>query len=444
MASRSKGRILLVDDTPASIGVVRTTLEEEGYVVFVATSGAKAIRRAQLAIPDLILLDILMPGMDGYETCRRLKADEATREIPVIFMSALTESFDKVKGFETGAVDYITKPFQHAEVLARVATHVSLARMHKRLEERNSRLQLEIMERKQAEKELQQSHDELSQALSELERTQAQMLQSEKMASIGQLAAGVAHEINNPTGFISSNLGTLADYQKDLNGLIKQYRTLTTNIKDTISDENLPTFITEQLERIVTLEDKVDIDFIQHDILDLIKESREGTDRIKKIVTDLKDFVHPGEDEVQYADINKGIESTLNVVWNELKYKAEVTKDFGDLPLVKCYPRQLNQVFMNILVNAAYAIKEQGEINIRTEANDDGYVEIRIIDNGVGIPKENLSKIFDPFFTTRDVGQGTGLGLNVAYNIVKKHNGTIDVESTLGGGTTFIIRIPFQ
>jgi signal transduction histidine kinase len=156
---------------------------------------------------------------------------------------------------------------------------------------------------------------------------------------------------------------------------------------------------------------------------------------------DLKDFAHPGEDKLQSADINQCLESTLNVVWNELKYKTTVTKAYGDLPIMQCYPHQLNQVFMNLLVNAAQAIEKKGEITVSTRA-DDGHVEIEISDTGAGIPKENLSKIFDPFFTTKAVGKGTGLGLNVSYNIIKKHKGTLDVNSTVGKGTTFMIRIP--
>ena len=270
-----------------------------------------------------------------------------------------------------------------------------------------------------------------------------QLLQSEKMASIGQLAAGVAHEINNPTGFVSSNLKTLSDYQDDIVTLIEQYRRLTTDLKETMATAEYPVSISEQLERIADLEAEADIDFVLNDISDLVKESREGTDRIKKIVLDLKNFAHPGEGKPKYADINKNMESTLNLVWNELKYKAKVAKEYGDLPQVKCYPQQLNQVFMNLLVNAAQAIEKEGEIRIVTRPVN-GYAEIKISDTGMGIPEEKLSMIFDPFFTTKEVGKGTGLGLNVAYNIIKKHNGTIDVESTVGKGTTFTIRIPAQ
>ncbi|MCD6293357.1 MAG: GHKL domain-containing protein [Deltaproteobacteria bacterium] len=263
------------------------------------------------------------------------------------------------------------------------------------------------------------------------------------MASIGQLAAGVAHEINNPTGFVSSNLKSLLDYQHDINSLLMEYRRFITGLKEVALKEGFPSFIAQQVERIADLEEEIDVDFILEDVLDLIGECREGTERIKKIVLNLKDFAHPNEDKMQVSDINNGIESTLNVVWNELKYKATVTKDYGDLPPIKCYPQQLNQVFMNLLVNAAQAIEKKGKIMISTRVLD-GRVEIKIGDTGSGIPKENLSKIFDPFFTTKDVGKGTGLGLNMAYNIIKKHNGTIDVESEVGKETIFTIRFPVE
>jgi PAS domain S-box-containing protein len=289
--------------------------------------------------------------------------------------------------------------------------------------------------------EIKAKNEELEYTLKRLKDTQAQILQAEKMASVGQLAAGIAHEINNPTGFVSSNLKTLVDYIDDINRLIKQYRMLITELKDNNAEDKITSSIEKQLDQISGIEKDIDLDFIMDDAMDLINDCREGTKRIKKIVLDLKDFAHPGEDTLQATDINKSIESTLNVVWNELKYKATVTKDYGKLPILKCYPQQLSQVFMNIFVNAAQAIKNQGEITISTRA-DDGHVEIKISDTGIGIPKENLTKLFDPFFTTKEVGKGTGLGMNIAYNIVKKHKGTIDVESEVGKGATFTIRIP--
>jgi signal transduction histidine kinase/DNA-binding response OmpR family regulator len=291
--------------------------------------------------------------------------------------------------------------------------------------------------------QIEAKNKKLKSTLKRLEDTQAQMVQSEKMASIGQLAAGVAHEINNPTGFVSSNLKTLSDYQKDLVQLIKKYQGLAANLslnKD--SGEPFVEYLAE-INSIKAFENDIDIDFLIEDIDDLIGDCQEGTNRIKKIVLDLKDFAHPGEDVLQSMDINNGLESTLNVVNNELKYKATVHRNFGDIPAVKAYPQQLNQVFMNILVNAAQAIEKKGDIHITTRLEDD-WVEIQISDNGCGIDPQNVSKIFDPFFTTKDVGKGTGLGMNIAYNIVKKHDGTIDVASEVGRGTTFTIRIPAE
>jgi PAS domain S-box-containing protein len=282
---------------------------------------------------------------------------------------------------------------------------------------------------------------QLKQAEEEKKRIEAQLLYSEKMASIGQLAAGVAHEINNPTGFVSSNLKTLSDYIQDLSDLTKEYREVVEKLKQNPDGDGSQTDVSEQVKRIAALEKEIDLDFVLKDIFELIEESIEGTERIKKIVLDLKDFAHPGEDKPNFADINQSMDSTVNVVWNELKYKADVAKDYGDLPRVQCYPQLLNQVFMNLLVNAAQSIEEHGEIKIKTRANN-GYVEIKVSDTGSGIPKENLPRIFDPFFTTKEVGKGTGLGLNVAYNIVKKHQGKIDVKSDVGKGTTFTIRIP--
>ncbi|MDL1962860.1 MAG: ATP-binding protein [Deltaproteobacteria bacterium] len=250
----------------------------------------------------------------------------------------------------------------------------------------------------------------------------------------------MAHEINNPVGFVKSNLGTMNEYREDLIRLLDYYANLEATI-DKESEISGNGAIHKAIEEIQKVKDEVDLDFILDDYEKVIAESLEGVARVAKIVSDLKDFSHVDKAELEHADINKGIESTINIVWNELKYKANVVKKLGDIPLIKCYPQRLNQVVMNILVNAAQAIEEKGEIRISTEA-DNGYVEIRISDTGSGMPPDVLSKIFDPFFTTKDVGKGTGLGLNMAYNIIQNHKGTIDVESEVGKGTTFIIRLP--
>jgi len=293
--------------------------------------------------------------------------------------------------------------------------------------------------RQDLEKMVEERTAELKKTLTDLQNTQSQLLQSEKMASIGELAAGVAHEINNPVGFVKSNLGTMNEYREDLIKLLDQYEILEATLgeeKEAFKNGS----IQKAIENIQSVKDEIDLGFIMDDYSNVINESFEGMARVAKIVADLKDFAHIDKAELEHADLNKGIESTLNIVWNELKYKAQVIKDLGDIPPVKCYPQRLNQVFLNILVNAAQAIEDKGEIRVKTQA-DNGYVEIRISDTGKGIPPEIIPKIFDPFFTTKDVGKGTGLGLNMAYNIIQKHKGTIDVESEVGKGTTFIIRL---
>jgi PAS domain S-box-containing protein len=281
---------------------------------------------------------------------------------------------------------------------------------------------------------------ELFEDITEMQAMQRELVQSQKMASIGQLSAGVAHEINNPTGFVSSNLMTLRDYLQDLNEIITAYRGLKDELKSR-SQFTEHTDVAAMIENIEELEDRNDLDYISSDSIALIDESSEGTERIKKIVEDLKHFAHPGQDKVQDTDINKELATTLNIVNNELKYKATVVTEFGELPIISANPQQLNQVFANILVNAAHAIEKEGKILIKTRQLDQG-VEILIRDTGCGIAEENLGKIFDPFFTTKEVGKGTGLGMNIAYNIVQKHQGEIRVESRLGEGTTFIIQLP--
>ncbi|MDI6790555.1 MAG: ATP-binding protein [Thermodesulfobacteriota bacterium] len=307
----------------------------------------------------------------------------------------------------------------------------------------NERLEQEVAERRQTEAKLMEKARELEGINEQLRQKQDQLIQSEKMASIGQLAAGVAHEINNPVGFINSNLTTLDEYRGDLTELIETYLKLEELVADNPALSNDKDLM-DTLEANRNLKDRIDLDFILGDFDKIIAESREGTERVKKIVQDLKNFSHVDQTELTWADLNKGMESTLNIVWNELKYKATVTKDYGDTPDVYCYPQRINQVFMNLLVNAAHAIEDKGEIKIST-AHLDGaepMVEVRISDTGKGIPPENLPRIFDPFFTTKPVGKGTGLGLSMAYNIIKRHDGEIKVESEVGKGTTFIIQLP--
>jgi signal transduction histidine kinase/HAMP domain-containing protein len=297
---------------------------------------------------------------------------------------------------------------------------------------------------------LELQHRELTDAYGELQLVQSQIIQQEKMASIGQLAAGVAHEINNPMGFIMSNLGTLRKYVERLTEFIRvQEESIGLLMGDAgkLAGDNETGEVGKAvdkgaLEKILNERKRsLKIGPITRDLEDLVKESLEGAERVKKIVQNLKNFSRIDETEYKLADINSGIESTLNIVWNELKYKATVKREYGDLPTTMCNLGQLNQVFMNMLVNAAHSINQQGEITVRTW-HGAGAIHVSITDTGSGIPDSVMGRIFDPFFTTKEVGKGTGLGLSIAYDIVKKHNGDIAVASEIGKGTTFTVTIP--
>ncbi|MDZ4202285.1 MAG: GAF domain-containing protein [Gallionella sp.] len=266
-----------------------------------------------------------------------------------------------------------------------------------------------------------------------LEDAQNQLVQSEKMASLGQLAAGVAHELNNPIGFVYSNMGTLENYLNDIFTISTAYEEA-----EAASGQD-----GAALERVHRLKKDKDYDYIKQDIFQLMAQSKDGLARIRKIVQDLKDFSRVGEEEWKWVNLHHGIDSTLNIVWNELKYKCQVVKEYGELPEVYCMPSQLNQVFMNMLVNASQAIETKGTIAIRT-GSEGKQVWVEIADTGKGIDPSDMSRMFDPFFTTKPVGVGTGLGLSVSYGIVQKHQGRIEVKSEVGVGTTMRIWLPVK
>lgn len=301
------------------------------------------------------------------------------------------------------------------------------------LAEANARMARDIQRRQVAEAELRKRCAELIELNDRLREAREQLVQSEKLASIGQLAAGVAHEINNPIGYVYSNIGALENYIDDLFAMLSAYEVMETHLPETAR---------QQLQ---ALKKEHDVGFLREDLPQLIEESKEGITRVKKIVQDLKDFSHvDSAAEWQIADLHKGIDSTLNIVNNEIKYRADVVKEYGVLPEIECMPSQINQVVMNLAVNAAHAMGEKrGTITVRTGVAGDN-VWIEVADNGSGIPEEIRQKIFDPFFTTKPVGKGTGLGLSLSYGIIQNHHGTIEVRSEVGKGTVFRVTLPIS
>ncbi len=422
--------ILVVDDTPANLEVLSEALSDAGFEVAIATDGELAISQAELSFPSLILLDVMMPGIDGFETCRRLKASNITQDIPVIFMTALADSTDKVRGLNLGAVDYVTKPFQEAELIARVKTQLKLHHLTQHLEQ-------QVTERTA----------ELTQALQQVQQSQIQLVQSEKMAALGQLVAGVAHEINNPVNFIYGNLDHFEEYTQIFLDFLQLYQKYYPNPVDEIQ---------EQAE-------DVDLEFVQSDAVKMLASMKIGTERIRQIVLSLRNFSRMDEAEFKAVDIHEGIESTLMILQHRLKAQSkhpemQIIRDYDKLPLVECYPGPLNQVFMNILANAIDALEEANSkrtyqqikdnpnhITIRTSVINAQSVQIAIADNGPGIPEHIQDRIFDPFFTTKPVGKGTGMGMSISYQIItEKHQGQLKCSSKPGQGTEFVIQIPIH
>jgi two-component system NtrC family sensor kinase len=472
--------ILIVDDTQANLQFLHSTFIEQGYQVYSAINGKVALKVAQKKLPGLILLDIKMPEMNGYEVCEHLKADEKTRNIPVIFLSALSETFDKVKAFSVGGVDYVTKPFQVEEVLARVTTHLALRNMQNQLAAQNVQLQEEITERQQTEKDLQKT-------LKDLRATQSQLIQSEKLAALGQLIAGIAHEINTPLGAIRASIDNLLNSFNDVVMTLpqlsqsivendnhlkllltllriskesstdissKEKRILKRTLQQKLSNENiverstvvnLLTYmkISEGFEELLPLlKDEQAIFIIKavRNLLSVRKNSANislAVDKASKVIFALRKFSHQeASGEKTEIDIIDSIETVLTLYNNQIKQGVEVVKRYQSVPPVLCYADEIHQVWTNIIHNALQAMTLNGTLTIEVTRSEN-QIMVSISDTGCGISDDIKARIFEPFFTTKIRGEGSGIGLDIVNKIIDKHQGNIEIESEVGKGTTF-------
>ena len=422
MIEPDKKFILIVDDSSTNLSVLSQALKTAGYKVRVAVDGLSAIEMLEKCaidptknpLPELILLDVQMPGIDGFETCRQLKANQVTAVIPVIFMTALADAESKIKGLSLGAVDYITKPFEQDEVIARV-------NIHWRLKQLTDNLEQQVTERTRA-----------------LQQAQVQVVQQEKLSALGQLVAGVAHEINNPLSFMVSNIAPAKEYLADITEVLRLYQ------------KHYP----EPAPDIAIKIDEIDLEFVIEDFSHLLDSMQVGTERIKDISLSLRNFARSDVDTATAIDLHETLDSTLLLLKHRLKNRGdrptiEVIQNYGELPPIKCYPGPMNQVFMNLLANAIDAVEEAWEkdqrcltITISTEVLRESAI-VRIADNGLGMTDEIQKHLFEPLFTTKAVGKGTGLGLSIARQIVTdKHGGQLFCKSLAGKGTEFAIVLP--
>jgi signal transduction histidine kinase len=417
----SKADIMIVDDTPDNIRFLSTLLQEQGYSVRKAISGKMALTAIRTVLPDLVLLDINMPMMNGYEVCQELKNDEKTKTVPIIFISALDDVSDKVKAFHLGCADYITKPFQIEEVLARIQHQLLIKNLQSQMRSQNAQLQ---------------------KTLAELKTAQAQIIQKEKMFSLSQLAAGMAHEVNNSIGFIAGNIEFARRYVQDLLKLINIYQ----------QEYPQPNPVIE-----AALEE-IDVEFLVKDVEKVLDSMETGAERISTMNLALRIFSRLNESDIKPVDLHQGIDSTLVLLQQRLgkegrDWEIKLEKKYGQLPAINCYASLMNQVFLNILNNAIDALESKLQsadntsitptIWIATELTEGQTAIIKIKDNGTGIPENVREHLFDPFFTTKPVGKGSGLGLLTSYEIVvEKHKGKLTYQSTLGEGTEFFIEIP--
>jgi two-component system NtrC family sensor kinase len=459
--------ILVVDDKLENIQVLGGILKEQGYQINVAQNGLQALENVKGMIPDLILLDIMMPEMDGFEVCQNLKSDPQTQEIPIIFLTAKTETNDIVKGFDLGAVDYVTKPFNKKELLVRVNTHLEFGSNQ--------------FELKNALHELEQKH-------SELKNTQSKLIQSEKLASLGLLVAGIAHELNTPLGVISAASETAVDSIASLTQLAEEIQKLAEPTRLELKKmalKNLPIITSSnQLElahklKTAAQEKEISLNFSDarfwinygmtetDDSLWIFLEEPEqailksilvplggvkkclqnihiAAKKTEKTVFALKSYTHfTNSDQFEAVDVKAGLETVLTLFHHQTKYDIDSRINLETVPLVQGIADELNQVWTNLIQNAIHAMENSGILQVSLFQKGE-WVRVVIEDSGSGIEESIQKKIFDPFFTTKPAGLGSGLGLDIVKRIVEKHSGQIEIESAPGEGTKFTVSLSIQ
>jgi signal transduction histidine kinase len=399
-------KVLIADDEPVSLRLLQSYLQKWGYEVTVARNGMEAWKLFQEDDFRIVISDWMMPEMDGLELIGRICAAQRSGYVYTILVTARSQKEDLVEGMDAGADDFVTKPFDRDELRVRLREGERIISLEQTLADQNRALR----------------------------EAQVALVQSEKLAGLGQLAAGMAHEINNPISYVTNNLAVLHRDVRAAMNVLDQYRS---------GHESLARVEPELATEVLRLEQECDLAYLRENLNRLFEMSIDGLQRVRDIVRNLRDFARLDEGEFKELDLNEAVKATLEILHYDIEQKqVQLKSDYQPLPPVSCHPQKINQVFLNLALNAIQACSAGGLIEVRTKSDPAGEVVVEIEDHGCGIKAADLPRIFEPFFTTRAVGQGKGLGLAVSYGIVRDHGGSIEVETEVGRGSTFRVRLP--